>query len=74
MAIRCQATETDFGVFVHGIATVEDAIHLRDFFRQRGQKPIGPPADCQILIVGLNIERFSKLIEGTTIELVDKLS
>lgn len=70
MPIKCEAMQTDFGVFLHGIATAEDTLSLRRFFRERGQTPIGPPADCQILLVGLKIEQFSKLVESADIELL----
>lgn len=70
MRIKCHATETGHGVFISGIETEDDAASLRSFFRERGPKPIGPPADCQILLVGLNMEQFTKLIEGANIEFV----
>lgn len=70
MRIRCEATHTAYGVFIRGIKTEEETERLRCFFRERGQKPIGPPADRQILLFGLSMDQFDRLVEGANIELV----
>ena len=70
MHIKCQARATGYGVFIRGIKTEEETERLRRFFRERGQKPIGPPADRQILLFGLSMEQFSRLVEGANIEFV----
>ena len=71
MRIRCQARDTGHGVFVSGIETEEETERLKGFFRERGQIPIGPAADRQMLLVGLSLEQFSKLAEAADIELVN---
>ena len=70
MRIRCRAKQSDNGVFIYGIETKDDAIRLQNFFREAGQQPIGPPADCQILLFGLSMEHFAKLVQLANIELI----
>lgn len=70
MPIRCRVNETAHGVFLDKIETQEDAIWLRNYFREAGQQPIGPPADCQILLFGVKMEQFAKLVDGANIELI----
>lgn len=72
MPIRCQARETGHGVFVSGIRTEEETEHLRRFFRERGQNPIGPTSDRQMLLVGLSLEQFSRLVKDANIELINE--
>ena len=74
MRIKCHATATAHGVFLSDIASDAETESLRCFFSEMGTKAIGPPGDRQILLVGLNLERFSMLIEGANIELVNTLS
>lgn len=73
MRIKCHAMATAHGVFLSGIASEEETENLRCFFLKRGTKAIGPPGDRQILLVGLNLERFSTLVECANIELVNAL-
>jgi hypothetical protein len=70
MPIRCRVKEIDYGIFIDRIETQEDAISLRNFFREAGQQPVGPPADCQILLFGVKMEQFAKLVDGANIELI----
>ena len=72
MPIRCQVSDTGHGVFISGIKTEEETERLRRFFRERGQVPIGPAADRQILLVGLSLEQFSKLVADANIELINE--
>ena len=70
MRIKCQVRHTDHGVFISGIKTEEETELLRRFFCERGQKPVGPPADCQILLFGVSMDQFARLVEGANIEFV----
>lgn len=72
MRIRCQARDTGHGVFVSGIETEEKTERLKRFFRERGQIPIGPAADRQMLLAGLSLEQFSKLAADANIELINE--
>lgn len=73
MRIKCHAVATAHGIFLSDIASEKEAESLRCFFSEMGAKAIGPPADRQLLLVGLNIEQFVKLVEGANIELVNAL-
>ena len=63
---------TAHGIFLSHIENEEAAQNLRGFFSEMGMRVIGPPIDRQLLLVGLNIERFSKLVENADIELVNE--
>lgn len=70
MPIRCRVKEIDYGIFIDKIETQEETISLRNFFREAGQQPVGPPADCQILLFGVKMEQFARLVDGANIELI----
>jgi hypothetical protein len=73
MPIKFQADSTGDGVLLSKLASLDEAMKLRDFFQRKGLAPGAaaiPSLQAYLLFLPkLSLEEFAKLIEGADVEL-----
>lgn len=75
MPVRCHAKHDGHGIVLSSIKCIDDAVSLRCFFGERGAAAIVCESDanqdcCRVLLPGISIGEFARLIAGSNIELI----
>lgn len=74
MPLRCHAEHDGQGIVLSSIKCIDDAVSLRCFFAERGAvATVREPytnEDCRVLLPGISIGEFARLIAGSNIELI----
>jgi CheY-like chemotaxis protein len=69
MRIRCRVEQTSGGLLLGGIAKLDEAESLRNFFREQGL-PATIDAERRVFLMGLTMEQFAQFVECANIELI----
>lgn len=75
MPIRCHAEHDGQGIVLSQIRCDEDAVSLCCFFEERGvsaaMTDVAGQDDFTLILAGVSIAEFAKLITGSNIELIE---